>query len=153
MVSIAQSDQGSVNIFVTTVSVNPSSTVTPEHLSYLSKIFRIFGIISQLLKAFFDLSCKILSVLWLPCTQCTELVFVDLLRSPRIDSQSGGPVRQPYLSYRPDRLHRLAKPIPRNRFLGSINVYKYRLWSVLWWPERGGGWGGMGGTVRRKKII
>jgi hypothetical protein len=25
----------------------------------------------------------------------TELVFVNLLRSPRIDSQPGGPVRQP----------------------------------------------------------
>ncbi len=37
------------------------------------------------------------------------------------------PARQPYLSYRPDRLHRLAKSIPRNRFLGSINVYKYEL--------------------------
>jgi hypothetical protein len=32
------------------------------------------------------------------------------------------------LSYRPARLHRLAKSIPRNRFLGSINVYKYGLW-------------------------
>jgi hypothetical protein len=57
----------------------------------------------------------------------TELVFVDLLRSPKIDSQPGGTVRQPYLSFRPDRLHRLAKSNPRNRFLGSINVYKYGL--------------------------
>ncbi len=64
------------------------------------------------------------------------------LRSPRIDSQPGGPVRQPYLSYRPDRLHRLAKSIPRNRFLGSINVYKYGLCfvyvhnvDVVWWNE------------------
>ncbi len=31
------------------------------------------------------------------------------------------------LSYRPARLHRLAKFIPWNRFLGSINVWKYRL--------------------------
>jgi hypothetical protein len=30
-------------------------------------------------------------------------------------------------SYRPARLHRLAKSIPRNRCLGSINVYKYGL--------------------------
>ncbi len=29
------------------------------------------------------------------------------------------------LSYRPVRLHRLAEFIPRNRFLGSINVQKY----------------------------
>jgi hypothetical protein len=34
---------------------------------------------------------------------------------------------KPYLSYWPARLHRLAKSIPRNRFLGSINVYKYGL--------------------------
>ncbi len=34
---------------------------------------------------------------------------------------------KPYLSYWPARQHRLAKSIPRNRFLGSINVYKYGL--------------------------
>jgi hypothetical protein len=34
---------------------------------------------------------------------------------------------KPYLSYWPARLNRLAKSIPRNRFLGSINVYKYEL--------------------------
>ena len=33
-------------------------------------------------------------------------------RSPGIDSQHGGPVRQPYLSYRSARLHRLAESIP-----------------------------------------
>ena len=31
------------------------------------------------------------------------------------------------LVYRPARLHRLAEFIPWNRFLGSINVYKYGL--------------------------
>jgi hypothetical protein len=31
------------------------------------------------------------------------------------------------LSYRPARLHSLAASIPRNRFLGSINDYKYGL--------------------------
>jgi hypothetical protein len=40
---------------------------------------------------------------------CPEPVFVDLLRSPGIDSQPGGPVRKPYLSYWPARLHGLAK--------------------------------------------
>ncbi len=35
--------------------------------------------------------------------------------------------RKPYLSYWPARPHRLAKSIPQNRFLGSINVYKYGL--------------------------
>ncbi len=63
-----------------------------------------------------------------------EPVFVDLLWSPGIDSQPGGPARQLYLSYRPSRLHRLAESVPRNRFLGSINVYKYGLRSpwVMW---------------------
>jgi hypothetical protein len=42
----------------------------------------------------------------------SEPVFVDLLRRPGIDSQPGGPVRQPCLSYRPARLHRLIDPIP-----------------------------------------
>ncbi len=58
----------------------------------------------------------------------TEPVSVDLLRSPGIDSQPGRPVRQPFLSYRPARLHRMAESIPRNLFLGSINGYKYGLW-------------------------
>ncbi len=58
-------------------------------------------------------------------------VFVNLLRSPGINSQPGGPVRQPYLSYRPARLPRLAKSIPRLRFLVSIKVYKYGLWDGI----------------------
>jgi hypothetical protein len=33
--------------------------------------------------------------------------------------------------YRPERQHRLAASIPRNRFLGSINVYKYGLREVV----------------------
>ncbi len=63
----------------------------------------------------------------------TEPVFVDLLWRPGIDSQPGGPVRQPYFSYRPARLHRLAKSVPRNRVLGSINVYKYGLGIAAVW--------------------
>jgi hypothetical protein len=43
---------------------------------------------------------------------CPEPVFVNLLRSLGIDSQPGGPVLQPYLSYRPARLHRLTESIP-----------------------------------------
>ncbi len=58
----------------------------------------------------------------------SRTLFADLFRRPGIDFQPGGPVRQPYFSYRPVTLHRLAKSIPRNRFLGSINVYKYGLW-------------------------
>ncbi len=56
-----------------------------------------------------------------------EPVFVNVLRSPGIDSLPGSPVRQPILSYRPARLHRLAESIPRYRFQGSISVYKYGL--------------------------
>ncbi len=44
-----------------------------------------------------------------------------------------------YLSYWPARLHRLAKSIPRKRFLGSINVYKYGLCiSTLPWAANTG---------------
>ncbi len=42
---------------------------------------------------------------------------------------------KPYLSYWPARLHRLAKSIPRNRCLGSINVYKYGLWLTHFCPS------------------
>jgi len=48
-------------------------------------------------------------------------------------SQPGGPVQYPYLLYRPARLHSLAESISRNRFQGSINVYKYGL-GHLWAP-------------------
>ncbi len=64
-----------------------------------------------------------------------EPVFVDLFRRPGIDSQPAGPVRQPNVSYRPARSHRLAKLIPRNRFLGSINIYKYGLCSGIYAKE------------------
>jgi hypothetical protein len=35
------------------------------------------------------------------------------------------------LSYRPARLHRLAELMPWHRFLGSIKVSKYQLWSRI----------------------
>ncbi len=56
-----------------------------------------------------------------------EPEFVNLLRNLGIDSQPGGQVRQPYLMYQPAGLHRLAESIPWNRFLGSLNVYKFGL--------------------------
>jgi hypothetical protein len=56
-----------------------------------------------------------------------EPVFVNLLRSPGIDSQPGGPVLQPYLSNWPTRLQRLAESILHNQVLDSLNVYKYGL--------------------------
>jgi hypothetical protein len=46
----------------------------------------------------------------------SELVFVNVLRRPRIDSKPGRPVGQPYLSYLPARLHRLAESIPEKYF-------------------------------------
>ncbi len=60
-----------------------------------------------------------------------ELVFVNLWRTPGIDSQPDVPVRQPYLSYRPAMLHRQVESNPRNPFLVSLNVYKYGLWSFF----------------------
>ena len=39
-------------------------------------------------------------------------VFVNLLRGLGIGSQPSGPVQQPFLSYRPARLHRLTESIP-----------------------------------------
>ncbi len=41
----------------------------------------------------------------------TEPEFVIFLRSPAIDSQTGGPVRQPYLTYRLARLYTVKKRI------------------------------------------
>jgi hypothetical protein len=38
--------------------------------------------------------------------------FVNLLRSPGIDSQPGGPVKKPYLTYRPARLLDSLESIP-----------------------------------------
>ncbi len=39
--------------------------------------------------------------------------------------------REPYLSYRPARPHRLAELIPWNRFLGSLDVCKFGLSGLL----------------------
>ncbi len=62
-----------------------------------------------------------------------ESEFLNLLGSPWIDSQHGGAIKQPFMTYRPARLciHRLAESIPWNRFLGSLRVYKFWLWSGL----------------------
>ncbi len=112
-------------------------------------------------KLFAKFAVVFFAIRWLVFWDSPEAVFVNLLRSPGIDSGSlagrydsptvfvvplpsrtricrpfketrnrfpAWPVRQPYFSYRPVRLHRLAKSIPRNRFLGSLNVYKYGLW-------------------------
>jgi hypothetical protein len=79
-----------------------------------------------------------------------EPEFVNLLRSPGIEFQPGGPVQQPYLTYRLTRLHRLAESNPWNRFLGSLNDYKYGLRISCTATD---GVGGGGGNERRMKDI
>ncbi len=59
------------------------------------------------------------------CFLNNTLLFFYL--SPEIDFQPGGPVRQPYLTYRRERLHRLSELISWNRFLGFLSVYKFGL--------------------------
>ncbi len=71
----------------------------------------------KIIVKYFIFSYKRALVMWK-----SEPVFVNLWRSPGIDSLPGGLVRQPYLSYRPSRLQTPAKSIPRNRFLGSIYI-------------------------------
>jgi hypothetical protein len=56
------------------------------------------------------------------CSQGTEYLFLNLLRNPGIDSWPGGLVQQPYLPYRPARLHRLAEAILSNQFL-FLTIY------------------------------
>jgi hypothetical protein len=55
-----------------------------------------------------------------------EPEFVNLLKSPGIDSQPDGLVRQLYWTYWPARLHRLAESIP-----GLPKRYKFGLWVVV----------------------
>ncbi len=56
-----------------------------------------------------------------------EPVFVNPFRSPESIPSLAGKYDKPYSLYRPSRLPMLAVSIPRNWFLGSINVYKYGL--------------------------
>jgi hypothetical protein len=62
--------------------------------------------------------------LWYTAKNYSRAHFVNLSKSPGIDSQPGALVRQSYLSYRSAMKHRLEESIPLNRFLGSINVFK-----------------------------
>ncbi len=54
-----------------------------------------------------------------------EPVFVNLLRSPGIDSQPGRPDRRPYLLYRPAMLDRLAE-------LNPGLLYRLQIRALLW---------------------
>ena len=64
--------------------------------------------------------------------------FCKPFKEPRNRSQPVGPVRQLNLWYKNSicrtrhQLHWLAESSPQNRFLGSLNVYKYglRIWAV-----------------------
>jgi hypothetical protein len=59
-------------------------------------------------------------------TFCRARIFKPL-KEPRNRFSAWGPVRQPYLTYRPARLHSLSETIHWNRLLVSWNVYKYGL--------------------------
>ncbi len=57
----------------------------------------------------------------------TRIRICKPFKEPRSRYPASGSVRQPYLTYRPGRLHRLAESSPWNRFLGSLNVWNYGL--------------------------
>ncbi len=75
----------------------------------------------------------LLLVDWILHVWRSEPVFADLFRRPGIDFQPGGPVRQPYFSYRPVRLHRLAKSIPGLHKRLQIRAQVY--FRLLWQPQ------------------
>ncbi len=62
---------------------------------------------------------------------CPEPEFANLLKSPWIDSEPGGPVRQPYLTYRPARLNRMAESIPGLLKNLKIRAHKRGGWYTL----------------------
>ncbi len=89
-----------------------------------------------------NICCELLptrSICWngLPAVMWTELqIWWEMLARARICKHFKEPrnrfpawraIRQPYVSYRVARLHRLTESIPRSRFVGSLNVYKYGL--------------------------
>ncbi len=91
-----------------------------------------------------------------PISRCTRARICRSCKETRYRFSAWRAGTKPYFSYWPARLHRLTKSIPRYRFLGSINVYKYGLWmqtlgtewakKVDWLISRGlGGRGGGGG--------
>ncbi len=65
------------------------------------------------------------------CTLYTEPVFVDLLRSPEIDSQPGGPLRQSYLTHRMAWRYRFPGIDSLESIHDSLNVYKFGLCWLL----------------------
>jgi hypothetical protein len=81
------------------------------------------------------------------------LIYIDLLRSPGSDSQPGGidfselipglynvykSVSEPdfvNLLRNPGSIPSLAEAIPRDKFLSSLNVYKFGIWRPVRKPE------------------
>ncbi len=61
----------------------------------------------------------------------SEPEFLNLLGSPGIDSQPGGRVRQPYLSYRPAKPHWMAESIPRNPYSSELIQRLHKLYNLL----------------------
>jgi hypothetical protein len=103
-----------------------------RYLLFLALSFRLYLHRSIGKLYFFQIATNILLIFY--DSQSPEPVFVNRLRSPGIDTQPDGPVRQPYLSYRPAMLHRQEESNPRHRSLVSLNVYKYGL-SLVSLPE------------------
>jgi hypothetical protein len=67
-------------------------------------------------------------------SECT-LVLLPYRSEPKFvnDSQPGWPVRQPYLTYKPARLHRLAESIPWDGFLGSLFLIRAAIKNCIEW--------------------
>jgi hypothetical protein len=70
-----------------------------------------------LITKLFNPCCGLRGLYLVLCAQESEPLLVNVLRSPGIHSQPGGPVGKPYLLYQPARLYGLAESIPRSRFL------------------------------------
>ncbi len=78
-----------------------------------------------------DFSCRYKRFLfWLGCSSLPRARICRSFKETRYRFSAWRAGTKPYLSYWPARLHGLAKSIPRYRFLGSINVYKYGLCTI-----------------------
>jgi hypothetical protein len=87
---------------------DPSEAIGPQkraHFFLAGFVFEFFLTLSLELKGLTTPPPLLITI-------SPESVFVSLLRSPGIGSRSWRAGKQPYLSYRPARLHRLAESIP-----------------------------------------
>jgi|688.fasta_scaffold190272_2 hypothetical protein len=95
--------------------------------NYIYKICNIYSLVSARTCVLCSVSLKLLQKLFLSVIQDFRARICKRFKSPGINFASLVPVRLPYLPYRPARLHRLVESIPWNRFLSSLNVYKFGL--------------------------